>query len=240
MRSFWNEPFLWIHLAGLAALPLTLELVWLGLAVGDPVLPVWLELLVVAVIGIVPVLWMQLTHPFDIFSILVIAVKPEQLSSQQQRILSLFRAKTNKLVTIGAVVLMLWLLWQIYRVAPLAADITPLPAEWRIAGLLWAGVAFLLSNLFLQVPLSVAQVLLTSESEWAATQPYPTEKIAEDFTIPGVRVKHILPLARDESSYSSDSSLVQEEEEVLTTDSPPVQEEQGEVVVTEEESTSDN
>ncbi|MGB7440681.1 MAG: low-complexity tail membrane protein [Coleofasciculaceae cyanobacterium] len=231
MRSFWNEPFLWIHLAGIAALPLTLELVWLGLAVGDPILPVWLELLLVAAIGIVPVLWMQLTHPFDIFSILVIAIKPEQLSSEQQRILSLFQAKTNKLLTIGAVVFMLWLLWQIYRVAPLALAVAPLAPKWRIAGLLWAGVAFLMSNLFLQVPLSVAQVLLTSESEWAATQPYPTDKIPQDFTIPGLRVKRILPMAIADSSESSISSLVKEETKVVA-DSSVVKEEETEVIAT--------
>jgi len=51
MRSFWTEPFLWIHLAGIAALPLALELVWLGLAVGDPILPVWLELVLVIATG---------------------------------------------------------------------------------------------------------------------------------------------------------------------------------------------
>lgn len=213
MRSFWNEPFLWIHLAGLAALPLTLELVWLGLAVGDPILPVWLELFFVAAIGILPVLSMQLTHPFDIFSILVVAIKPEQLSTEQQRILSLFQAKTNKLLTIAAVFFMLWLLWQIYRVAPLAVGIVPLPPGWHLVGLLWAGVAFLLSNLFLQVPLSVAQVLLTSESEWAATQPYPKEKIPKDFTIPGVRVKQILPLVIADSGNFSASSLVDDEED---------------------------
>jgi hypothetical protein len=95
MRSFWTEPFLWIHLAGIAALPLALELVWLGLAVGDPILPVWLELLLVAAVGIVPVLWMQLTRPFDIFSILVLAMKPEQLTQEQRRLLSLFKTKNN-------------------------------------------------------------------------------------------------------------------------------------------------
>src|SRR4028119_36884 len=135
MRSFWTEPFLWIHLAGLAAVPLALEFVWLGLAVGDPILPVWLEFLLVAAIGIGPVLWMQLTRPFDIFSILVLAMKPEQLTQEQRRLLSLFRTKTNPVVTISAAVFMLWVLWQIYRVAPLAAAVAPLAPRWRIAGL---------------------------------------------------------------------------------------------------------
>lgn len=206
MRSFWTEPFLWIHLAGLAALPLCLELVWLGLAVGDPILPVGLEFLLVAAVGIVPVLWMQLTRPFDIFSLLVLAMKPEQLTEQQRRILSLFKTKTNPLLTIVGAVLMLWVLWQIYRVAPVAAAIAPLAPGWRLAGLLWASLAFLASNLFLQVPLSVAQVLLTSESAFANTEPYPVEKTPQDFTIPGVRVNQILPIAATESAVATTSS----------------------------------
>ena len=70
MRSFGSEPFLWIHLSGVAALPIFLGLCLLGLAVSSPLLPVWLEMFLVAVAGIVPVLWMQRFRPFYIFSIL--------------------------------------------------------------------------------------------------------------------------------------------------------------------------
>ncbi|MEW6495538.1 MAG: low-complexity tail membrane protein [Cyanobacteriota bacterium] len=207
MRSFWTEPFLWIHLAGLAALPLTLELVWLGLAVGDPILPVWLEFLLVAVAGIAPVLWMQLTRPFDIFSILFLALKVEQLTQEQRRLLSLFKTKTNQVVAIAGTFIMIWVLWQVYRVAPVAAGVVPFAPSWRIAGLLWAALAFLASNLFLQVPLSVLPVLLTSESQFAATSPYPVEKIPQDFTIPGVRVNKILPLDATELEAESNSTV---------------------------------
>lgn len=206
MRSFWTEPFLWIHLAGLAALPLCLELVWLGLAVGNPLLPVWLELLIVAAVGSLPVLWMQLTCPFDIFSLLVLALKPEQLNEQQRRILSLFKKKTNPVLAIAATVFLIVVLWQIYKVAPVAAAVAPFSPGWRIAGLLWASVAFLASNLFLQVPLSVAQVLLTSESEFASTEPYSALKTQQDFTIPGLRVNQILPRAITESTAVTTSS----------------------------------
>lgn len=206
MRSFWTEPFLWLHLAGLAAVPLTLELVWLGLAVGDPILPVWLEFFLVATVGIVPIIWMQFTRPFDIFSLLALAMKPENLTEPQRRLLSLFRAKTNKILTVIAAIFLLWVLWQIYRVAPVAAAVTPLAPRWRIVGLLWAGLAFLGSHLFLQVPLSVVQVLWTSEAEFAATAPYPVEKISQDFTMPGIRVNKILPLAESESGTTTPSS----------------------------------
>lgn len=195
MRSFWTEPFLWIHLAGLAAVPLALEVVWLGLAVGDPILPVWLEWLLIAIVGIAPVLWMQLTRPFDIFSILVLALKPEQLTIEQRRILSLFKTKTNSLLNFGAAIFMAWVLWQIYKVAPMAAAVAPFAPQWRIAGLLLSGVAFLGSNLFLQIPLNVLQVLLASESEFQSAEPYPVEKMAQDFTIPGFKVNKILPIA---------------------------------------------
>lgn len=208
MRSFWTEPFLWIHLAGLAAVPLALEFVWLGLAVGDPILPIWLEWLLVGVFGIAPVLWMQLTRPFDIFSILVLALKPEQLTLEQRRLLSLFKTKNNPAVIIAGAVFMLWVLWQIYRVAPLAAAVAPFSPQWRIAGLLWAGLSFLGSNLFLQIPLSVLQVLLTSESELAAAEPYPIEKTSQDFTIPGIKVDKILPIAVASTTSTSSAPLV--------------------------------
>ncbi|HEY9599076.1 MAG TPA: low-complexity tail membrane protein [Cyanophyceae cyanobacterium] len=195
MRSFWTEPFLWIHLAGLAALPLTLEVVWLGLAIGTPLLPGWLEFLLVAVVGIAPVLWMQLTRPFDIFSILIVAMKPEQLTQAQRKILRLLRTKTNFVLAIAGAVLMVVLLWQIYRVAPVATPVAPFPPQWHLIGLLGASIAFLASHLFLQVPLSVAQVLFASESDFAATEPYPVENVSKDFTIPGVRVNKILPLS---------------------------------------------
>ena len=205
MRSFWNEPFLWIHFAGLAALPLSLELVWLALSVGDPMLPVWLELLLVAAVGIVPVVWMQLTRPFDIFSVLILAIKPEKLTIEQLRLLHLFKTKTSKVISIAAAFFMFWVLWQIYKMAPVAAAVAPLSPGWHMAGLLGAAVVFLVSNLFLQVPLSVAQVLLTSESEFAATEPYSLEKIPQDFTIPGIKVNKILPIALEESpEISSD------------------------------------
>jgi hypothetical protein len=193
MRSFWSEPFLWIHLAGLAAVPLCLELCWLGLAVGDPVFPVWLEFVLVAGIGIAPVLLMQLTRPFYIFSILAVAMKPEQVTPQQRTILSLFKTPINRLLAGLVAVFMLWVLWQIYRVAPVVAVVAPFPPSWRLAGLFLAGVAFFASNLFLQVSVSVLGVLLTSEAAFAGTEPYPLEKIPQEFSVPGLRVNQILP-----------------------------------------------
>jgi hypothetical protein len=193
MQSFRSEPILWIHLAGLATLPIFLEICLLGLAVGDPVLPVWMEFFLVAAIGVVPVLWMQLSRPFLIFAILGVAQKPEQLREQQRKILSLINTRLNRILSALAGVFLVVVLWQLYRIAPVAANVTLFPPGWRLAGLLLAGLAFLASNLFLQVPLSVARVFVTSETEFSATKPYPLERIPQDFTIVGLPVNQILP-----------------------------------------------
>ncbi len=198
MRSFWSEPFLWIHLAGLAALPIFLALVWVGLAVGDPLLPGWAELFLLAVVGIAPVLGMQLLRPFYIFSIIALATQPLALTLQQRRLLSQFRTQSNQWLAVVTAVFSLGILWQIHSKAPMAADVIPfLLPEWRPVGLLLAGLAFLASNLFLQVPASVARVMLTKESALADTEPHPIERIQQDFTIPGWRVNQILPLVAD-------------------------------------------
>ena len=193
MRSFWSEPFLWIHVAGAAVLPIFLGLCLLGLAVGSPLLPVWLEVFLVGVVGIAPVLWMQWFRPFYIFSILVVAMKPQNLTPLQQRILTRLKSPLNRGLALFVAVLLVIILWQLYRFAPLAASVAPFPPQWRLAGLLLAAVAFLASNLFLQVPVSVSAVLLTTESEFAATKPDALEKIGQDFTIAGWQVDRILP-----------------------------------------------
>lgn len=193
MRSFWFDPYLWIHLAGLAALPIFLELCLVGLAMGEPLLPVWLEYLLVAGVGIAPVLGMQLFRPFYIFSILAVAVKPEHLSPEQGRILSLFRNPQSRWLAIAGAVVLGAVLWPIYRWAPIASPIASSFPQWRFVGLLWAGLAFLFSNVFLQVPLSVLRVMLSSEAQFAAAEPMAPEQIRREFAILGWQVKKILP-----------------------------------------------
>ncbi|MFW6357698.1 MAG: low-complexity tail membrane protein [Chroococcales cyanobacterium] len=186
----WSEPYLWIHLAGLAGLPLLLEIVWLGLAAGNPWLP-WLEFLLIAAVGIIPVLWIQWTRPFDIFSVLFVSLKPERLTEQQRRMLSVLKTPLPKIFSAIAATFLLILLWQLYQLAPVVAIATPL--RWHFLGILLAMGAFLASNIFLQVPMSALAVLLTSEEKLAATEPYPVEKISQDFTVAGLRVEKILP-----------------------------------------------
>lgn len=193
MKSFWSEPYLWIHVAGLAAFPVCLGIGLLGLAVGDPVLPVWMELWVLAIAAIVPVLVMQLLRPFNIFGILFFSLKPELLTPEQRKILSFFKQPTQKIIAIAAALLLVVILWQIYQWSPSAASVTPLPPQWRLLGLAIAAGAFFAAHLFLQVPLAVSRVLLTQEAIFAATEPYPVEKIRQDFTNPGFKVNQIVP-----------------------------------------------
>jgi hypothetical protein len=191
--TFRSEPFLWIHLAGIAIAPLSLQIVWLGLAVGDPLPFVWLELLFIVAIGILPVFWMQWQRPFDIFSLLFLALKPEKLTPPQKQILSLFKTRKQRILSLVVALGMSWILWQLYQLAPLAAIAASVLPQWRILGLLIAALAFLVSNLFVQVPVSVLGVLLTSEQQFSATEPYLVDKIPQQFTVPGLKVENILP-----------------------------------------------
>jgi hypothetical protein len=192
-----KEPYLWIHLAGLAILPLWLELVWLGLAAGKPIFPVVVELILVAVVGTIPITLMQWARPFDIFSILVLAVQPDQLSEPQRQILKAFKtAKHRVLTSLGAIALLV-ALWYIARYAPLVAPVTPISNHWLGLGV--AAIAFFASNLFLQVPLSVIAVFLTSNNQLTQLTAEPTEQITSQYFVPGFRVKKILPAISDQN-----------------------------------------
>lgn len=198
MRSFWSDPYLWLHLAGLAALPIFLELCLVGFAIGDPILPSWLELLLVGIVGIAPILWMQWQRPFYIFSLIALALKPEQLTEDQRRLLTLFKSPRNRILAAIVPILLLIVLRQAYYSAAIAAEVLPFSTGWHGSGLLLAAVAFLGSNLFLQVPVAVASVMATSESEFAATTPYPTEQVRQSFTLLGLPINRILPAVQTE------------------------------------------
>ncbi|MBI4782345.1 MAG: low-complexity tail membrane protein [Oscillatoriophycideae cyanobacterium NC_groundwater_1537_Pr4_S-0.65um_50_18] len=198
MRSFWSDPYLWVHLAGAAAVPIFLEICLLGLGVGNPLRPMALEFVLVGAVGIAPVLWMQWQKPFSIFSLVILALKPEQLTIDQRRILKLFKAPLERVIAVITSVVLLALLWQLYQIAPIASEVTPFGRFGRLGGVLVAAIAFLGCNLFLQIPISVLQVLFTSEKQFAATEPYPTERIAQDFTLLGLPVRQILPTIQAE------------------------------------------
>ena len=191
MSSFRAEPFLWIHLAGIAVFPAMLELTWLGLAIGSPVPVSNIELLVVGLIAIAPVLWMQLVKPFNIFSILFLALKPQSLTIEQRQILTQFKTPTHKWLSAIAAGLMILILWLLDRFAPLAIDVVQFLPQWRILGLAIATISFLLANLFFQVPLSVLNLLLRDRSRVENSVPYPVETVSQDFTLPGIKIERI-------------------------------------------------
>ncbi|MBW4440754.1 MAG: low-complexity tail membrane protein [Plectolyngbya sp. WJT66-NPBG17] len=191
MRSFWADPYLWIHLAGIAAVPLSLLVCLLGLAAGDPILPPWLELGLIAIAGIAPIAWMQIQKPFYIYSLLAVALRPQLLSEAQRKILAMFLVRRNPIaVGIAAFVLFL-ILKQIYTIAPIAEGITPISA--RGLGLIVAAIGFFASNLFLQVSLSVLLVMLSSDAEVAQISPIEVEQIKKRLFVFGFPVNAIVP-----------------------------------------------
>lgn len=198
MSSFKSEPFLWIHLSGIVAFPIFLGITWLGLSVSAR-LPIFgLEILLMVVIGIFPVFLMQWSRPFEIFSLLILAMKPDKISCQQRQILSLFKAPKQRILSTVTAIAMMGILYGIYQLPTLTIFefpiVTQLLNQFHILGLLIACVAFLGANLFLQVPISVLGVLLSNEREFAAIAPYPTEKITQDFTLAGFRVDKIIKI----------------------------------------------
>lgn len=183
-----SEPYLWLHLTGIAALPLCLELCLVGLRASSS-LPTGLVGLLVALAGVGPTVWMQWQRPFCIFSLVVLALKPEQLSETQRRILAQFKAPIGRIIAVGVAGLALLILRQLIQ---WTVWIRPVPVPGgSLGGLLLAIAGFLLANLVLQVPASVLPVLLTPDAK--LMPPYPTAKILQDFTLIGLRVKQILP-----------------------------------------------
>ena len=186
-----SEPFLWIHFGGIIVFPLMLGIAVIGLTVGDRY-NYLIELPWLIAIAILPVSLMQLYRPFNIFSVLFVALQPEFLTQKQRKILALFKRKQQKVFSAIATGLMLFSLWLLYNFSPVIELANLLPQQ-RILGLAIASIAFLGSNLFLQIPLSAFQVLLTSESEFAQIEQCSLEEIKSNFTTAGIKVRK-LPL----------------------------------------------
>jgi hypothetical protein len=191
MSSFRNEPFLWIHLSGIAVAPIALLIVWLSLAIATPITPYWLELIILGMIGIIPILLMQWQKPFEIFSLLVVSLRPEVLTLEQRKILSLFKRPKQQFLALLTALLMAGKLYGIYYFAPLAAlPVVNFP-QVRLLALLVAAIAFLVANLFVQVPVSVLGILVTQNKVYEETTPINIEDIPKNLTVPGLRVRKI-------------------------------------------------
>ena len=193
MTSFRRDPYPWIHLAGFASLPLWLDVCLAGLAVGDPTMPPWLELGFLGAVGGLPILWMQWRRPFYIFSLPAIAIRPDTLNEDRRRFLTLQRTWLNRLFSLMGAVVLLVVLAFLYQLAPIAAEMSPLTGQSRALGWLICALSFLLANLFVQIPVSVLQLLITSEETIQTVQPYEAASVLKDFTVVGLRVNRILP-----------------------------------------------
>ncbi len=208
MNNFRLEPFLWIHLAGLALAPLLLVIVWIGLAVSDPWSFYWLELVIVGILGVIPILWMQWTKPLDLFCVLFLSDRPNSLTEEQRKILRLLQTRKNKIFHGLAAIGLLGVGWLIYQLAPFAAVTASMLPQWRILGLIIAAVGFLFCNLVVQVAVSVLGVLLTSEKAWSAIEAIPSNQVTKQFTVIGLRVSKIflIPTLEPASNLTKETS----------------------------------
>ncbi|MEM6434454.1 MAG: low-complexity tail membrane protein [Cyanobacteria bacterium P01_D01_bin.115] len=188
-----RDPYLWIHLAGLATVPLWLDICLAGLAVGDPVVAPGVELFTLGLVGTLPILWMQLRRPFYIFSLPGLALRPDQLSVERRRLLSLQRTLLSRLLVICSAIALLMGLYWLYQLAPIAADMTPFAAKSRPTGWAIAAIAFLCANLFVQVPATVIPLLLTSPTTHQKTEAFESTAILKKFMVIGLRLERILP-----------------------------------------------
>jgi hypothetical protein len=106
MKAFWSDPYMWIHLAGIAAVPFWLFICGLGLAAGDPILPIGLEVFLVAILGIVPIALMQWQRPFCIYSLLFVGLRPAAMTIDQRRMLSLFKSRRSTSALAGMAIIL--------------------------------------------------------------------------------------------------------------------------------------
>ncbi|NJM97599.1 MAG: low-complexity tail membrane protein [Phormidesmis sp. RL_2_1] len=193
MVELQQERYLWVHLVGLAAVPLLLALCLAGLASAGPAFDYpaafGLQFWAIALFGIIPSLWMQIARPFYPFSLPPVALKPDVLSEDQRRCLTILKSWQVKALAGITAGLALWLLAQLYQRSP---QITPIMTP--TAGLINAAVAFFLSCLFLQISVSAVRSLLVGPNVLQRVPPYEASAIAADFLIVGLRVPAILPM----------------------------------------------
>lgn len=216
MATSRTDPYLCLHLSGLATVPLWLDGCLAGLAVGDPIAPSTVEIALLAIVGIVPVLAMQWQRPFYLFSLLVIAVQPAALTPAQRQLLRVQRHWFNRVISLAIAAALGWLLVVLYHLAPIASDITPFTRWGHAGGWLVAAGCFWGANLFLQVAVSALRLLIARPRAINALEPYPTETVTQDFTVVGLRLKRILP-----PSWVPDTALPAAPETASAESSPP-------------------
>ncbi len=233
MLRVQQNRYLWVHFVGLAAVPLLLDICLAGLASAGPAFDYptagSLQFWAIALLGIIPTLWMQLAKPFYIFSLPPLALKPTELSEDQRRCLQLLKTLQMKVLAVLTAGFAGWLLWWLYGRSP---QITPVMTP--TAGLVSAAITFFLVCAFLQIAVSAGRSILVGPDTLKRVVPVEESAIASNFLILGLRVKKILPteifdasdnLAEDSEPSSFDSAaldeLVSEDmDEEIDTESP--------------------
>lgn len=208
MQGPKRDPYLWVHLAGLAALPLCAELCLLGLAAGDPLLPGGWDWLLVGLLGAAPIAAMQWLRPYYPFSVALVSLRADRLDETQQRILQRWQSWEPKAIALAVPLLVLWGLQWLDRLSPVAATIAPL--DNRALGLLVAWSGALLANLFLAIALASLWVLLTPTAAFEAIELFPLGDVPGSFLRLSVRLTKVLPpLTDSEPLPTADTSATE-------------------------------
>ena len=188
MFKVQQNRYLWVHLVGLAAVPLLLDICLAGLASAGSALAFKAQFWMVALIGIVPSAWMQIQKPFYIYSLPPLAVKPASLSEDERRCLTVLKSWQIKALAGVTAGFLLWLLVQLYGRLPQVS-----PVMEPGVGLVSAIAAFFFACLFLQISVSVVRSLLIGRNTLKRVKPFEEDKIAASFLIPGLRINKIFP-----------------------------------------------
>ncbi|MEM8505142.1 MAG: low-complexity tail membrane protein [Cyanobacteria bacterium P01_D01_bin.1] len=194
MIELQQNRYLWIHFAGLAFVPLLLDICLAGLASAGPALPFGGQFWAIALFGITPALAMQWLRPFYIFSLPPSALKPAALSEDQRRCLQIFKSWQIKALAVLVAAFSLWLLKQIYVMLP---QVSPLLTPK--AGLIWGAIAFFAASTFMQISVSAGRALLISPTALKRVPAVEEGAIARDFLIFGIRLNKLLPETSNQS-----------------------------------------
>lgn len=211
MIEVQRNRYLWIHAAGLAAVPLLLDICLAGLAstgsAFDYPVAFGVQFWAIALIAITPPLGMQLAKPFYSFSLPPLALRPTELSDDQRRYLQVLKTLQVKILAGLTAGFSLWILKMLYAELPRIKPLMMTPS----AGLITAAASFLLACALLQISMSAGRSLLIGPSTLKRVTPYETEAIARDFLILGLPVAKLLPT--NEMPLESDVSPSEEASE---------------------------
>ncbi|MEL6468703.1 MAG: low-complexity tail membrane protein [Cyanobacteria bacterium J06623_4] len=187
-----QDRYLWVHLLGLAAVPLLLAICLAGLASVSPTAgypaayggQFW----AIALIGITPPLLMQWLRPFYLFSLPPLALQPSRLSEDQRRYLQLLTSWQIKALSLLSALFSFWVLGRLYERLPHTAPLfEPLP------GTVVAAITFLVAGSFLQISISAGRIILVGPAALKRVSAYDENQISQNFLILGLPVKQILP-----------------------------------------------